>query len=817
MNKYICIHGHFYQPPRENAWLEVIEQQDSAWPFHDWNERITHECYGSNGASRILDEHQNIINIVNNYSRISFNFGPTLLHWMERNAPEAYESIIRADRESRERFGGHGSAIAQVYNHIIMPLANRRDKETQVYWGIRDFEYHFGRRPEGMWLAETAVDTETLEVLAEQQIRFTILAPRQAARIRKIGTNEWEDVSGEKINTNRAYLCRLPSGNSIVLFFYNGKVSEEIAFRSLLADGKEFARHLMQGFQPDSTEDQLVHVATDGESYGHHHRHGDMALAYCLNYIENKNQAKLTNYAQFIRLSPPVWEVEIFENSSWSCVHGIERWRANCGCNSGMNPGWQQNWRAPLRNTLDWLRDSVAPIFERELEKSGMDPWAARQGYIDVILDRSEENLNRFLRKYSNRNLEARERTHVLRMLELQRNAMLMYTSCGWFFDEISGIETTQILQYADRSIQLAESETDIVLEKEFLQRLSEAPGNIPEYPDGASVHRNFVKPSRLTLSKVGSHYAVASLFEDFPENMTICNYRAESEIYERLEAGSLRMAVGKTRVRSLITHSLKTFYFVVIWMGENHIIGSSASMMEDDEFNRMRAEITKAFRDSQMATVISVMQVYFGPEKFSLWNLFKDEQRKVLNLVLSKNLVQAEDTFRTIYNQNYNLISVLSGAGMPIPPVLLRNLENVINADIRHFFENGNLYPSRLEKLAADAKRWNVVLDKTAISFAAGEKLYQLLSSIMPEDQFIRILDVLLKVFKILEDLEIEPDLWQFQNEYFRLGTLIARNEIPLKFKDNRSRSEWIKKFTELGKRVKVKLPEEPVLFREE
>lgn len=808
MRKFICIHGHFYQPPRENAWLEVIEQQDSAWPFHDWNERITYECYGPNGASRMLDQDRSIINILNNYARISFNFGPTLLHWMERNAPEAYRAILQADHESRKRFGGHGNALAQVYNHIIMPLASQRDKVTQVKWGISDFEHRFGRKPEGMWLAETAADTATLEVLAAQNIRFTVLAPRQAKAFRKIGTDEWHHTSGENVPTHRPYLCKLPSGKSIVLFFYHGEVSQDIAFKGLLADGGRFARRLMEGFRQDNGEDQLMHVATDGESYGHHHRHGDMALAYCLEQIDQDEQVQLTNYGEYLSMHAPEWEVLIHENSSWSCVHGVERWRNDCGCNSGMNPGWHQKWRFPLRNALDWLRDRLYEVFEKELSEFCRDPWNVRDSYINIILDRDEKVLKNFLKQHFPAGLNSKERTHILRMLELQRHALLMYTSCGWFFDELSGIETTQILQYADRAIQLTESETEVRLEHEFLGRLESAGGNLDAYPDGAIIHKHFVQPSRLTLSRVGSHYAVASLFEDFPEVLTICNYRAESEHYERIEAGSFKLAVGKTHIHSLITCSVREFYFAVVWLGEHHIIGNATSFMDEDDFFRMKEEIINAFTASQIAEVIGVMQTFFGPDKFSLWNLFKDEQRKVINLIINKDVTQAEESFRRIYNQNYNIVSVMNEAGLPIPPVLIKNLENVINSDIRHFFENGTLYPSRLEKLAADAIKWKVELDKTAISFAASFKLYQVIKNLEPTDQSFRMLETLIRIFDVMAQLDIELDLWEFQNEYFRKGQVYTRRQISTNFRDEKSAGDWLRKFQEIGKHIQVKLP---------
>jgi alpha-amylase/alpha-mannosidase (GH57 family) len=442
-DRYVCIHGHFYQPPRENPWLEEIELQDSAYPYHDWNERIAAECYAPNTASRLLDGEGRITGIVNNYSKISFNFGPTLLAWMERHDPSTYIAILEADKLSRKRFSGHGSALAQAYNHIIMPLANSRDKRTQIIWGIEDFQKRFGREPEGMWLPETAVDTETLEILAEQRIKFTILAPSQARCFRKIGENqEWQGVEGSKIDPTTSYLCRLASGRTLYLFFYDGPISQEVAFGGLLKNGEAFVQKLMGAFSEGRDQPQIVHIATDGETYGHHHRFGDMALAFCLHFIESSDLLTLTNYGEFLEKYPPIHEVQIFENSSWSCAHGVERWRNDCGCNSGMHSGWHQKWRGPLRGALDALRDQLIPAYTREASLYFKDPWQARDHYIEVILDRGEESIEAFLKKHTARELSKEEKSRVLKLLELQRHAMLMYTSCGWFFDEISGPET---------------------------------------------------------------------------------------------------------------------------------------------------------------------------------------------------------------------------------------------------------------------------------------------------------------------------------------------------------------------------------------
>jgi alpha-amylase/alpha-mannosidase (GH57 family) len=525
LERYICIHGHFYQPPRENPWLEAIELQDSAYPFHDWNERITAECYAPNARARVLDGQDRIIDIVNTYSRISFNFGPTLLAWLEAKAPEVYRAVLEADGLSQERFWGHGSAIAQVYNHMILPLANERDKRTQVLWGIRDFESRFGRRPEGMWLAETAVDTHTLEALADAGIAFTILAPSQARRVRPLGGRSWRDVSGGRIDPSRVYEAKLPSGRRIALFFYDGPISRAVAFEGLLRRGEYLADRLAGAFDDSREWPQLVHIATDGETYGHHHRQGEMALAYALRHIEEQGLARLTNYGAYLEKHPPTHQVEILESTAWSCVHGVGRWWTDCGCNSGGHPGWNQSWRNPLRNALDWLRDELAPRFEGAARELLVDPWAARDAYIDVVLDRSPESRARFLESHRTRDLTPQDERRVSQLMELQRHALLMYTSCGWFFDELSGIETVQVIQYAGAALHLAGQLFGDGLEEGFRGRLAEARSNLPEHGDGARIYDTWVKPAVVDLLKVGGHYAISSLFERYPEEMRLYAY----------------------------------------------------------------------------------------------------------------------------------------------------------------------------------------------------------------------------------------------------------------------------------------------------
>ena len=494
-DRYICIHGHFYQPPRENPWLGEVEPEDSARPFHDWNERITTECYAPNAAARILGPDEDVACTVNNYSKMSFNFGPTLLAWMERHRPEVYGSILEADRMSLERFSGHGSAMAQVYNHVIMPLASRRDKVTQVRWGIQDFLHRFGRRPEGMWLPETAVDLESLEILAEHGIAFTILAPHQAGRARRIGCVDWQDGKSGGLDLTMPYLCNLPSGRSIHLFFYDGAVAHDISFGDLLKDGARFLERLMGAFPKGRDGAGLVHVASDGENYGHHRRFGEMALAFCLHHIEEGERARMTNYGEYIEKHPASHEVEIMENTSWSCAHGVERWRSDCGCSSGAQPGLHQRWRAPLREAVDRLGERLGTLYEREMGLLAPDPWRARDASIDLVLDRSAPGGELFFAEHARPGLSREEKDRALVLLEMQRQGMFTFTSCGWFFDDVSGIEPVQVMRHAARAMQLAAEVSGEELEREFMAALERAPSNTAEAENGARVYEARVRP----------------------------------------------------------------------------------------------------------------------------------------------------------------------------------------------------------------------------------------------------------------------------------------------------------------------------------
>jgi len=794
--KYICIHGHFYQPPRENAWLEVIEVQDSAHPYHDWNERISAECYAANAASRIL-ENGVIKDIMNNYSKISFNFGPTLLSWMEEYDTEAYDAILEADKESIKNFSGHGSAIAQVYNHMIMPLASSRDKKTQVLWGIRDFENRFARRPEGMWLAESAVDIESLELLAENDIKFTILAPRQAKAFRKQGDSEWHELREKHVDTRRPYRLTLPSGKSIVLFFYDGDISQGVAFNGLLNDGQKFAQSLLNSFDTKNDDPQLVHIATDGETYGHHHKHGDMALAFGLDYIDKHTEVKITNYAEFLSIASIDYEIQIHENSSWSCVHGVERWRNDCGCNTG-NALWNQKWRKPLREALDWLHGYLNEVYERESILILKDPWVARDEYINVIQKRTDDTIRKFLKDHCIKDVEP---NRVFRLMEMQRHAMLMYTSCGWFFDEVSGIETVQILQYACRAIQLISQTVGTDLEGEFIKRLEEAPSNLASLENAGNVYRRFVLPSKTNLERVGMHYAVSSLFEEDPENAPVFNYTTSNEFFVRKEAGEQKLALGITKVKSNVTRSEKRFAFAALYMGKHNIIGNISLNMEEDTFASMQIRILNAFDEGRLGDVIGLMQTYFGEERYTLWQLFKDEKRKVLDMITHQSMKELEDSLRRVYNRDYPLVNALANNDVPIPTAYITTFEYILNADLLNCFQSDRINIKDVERIMDELVKWELKIeDPGKVARLAGESIFKELKRISAERSNTKRIQRLNRVFPLLKEFKLDPILYKSQNLYFE----ISREE---DIETLSNKSDWVKQFKQLGENLGVKV----------
>lgn len=800
MERYICIHGHFYQPPRENPWLEAIPLQDSAAPYHDWNERITAECYAPNTASRILDSEERIDKIVNNYARISFDFGPTLLSWLEQQMPEVYAAILAADRDSQKLFSGHGAALAQAYNHMILPLANRRDKYTQILWGRRDFQHRFGRVPEGMWLPETAVDLETLEMLAEFGIRFTILAPHQASRVRRIGSSAWQDVSGGHIDPTMPYLLRLPSGQRLTLFFYDGPIARAVAFENLLARGEHFVDRLLGALAPERSWPQLVHIATDGETYGHHHRHGDMALAYALHYIDTNYLARLTNYGEYLDRHRPTHLVEIMENTSWSCAHGIERWRSNCGCHAGGLPGRQQTWRAPLRDAFDWLRDTLAPHYEYHASQLLRDPWEARNEYIGVILDRSAASLEQFLGQHAVRRLDAADTSRVLKLLELQRHLMLMYTSCGWFFDELSGIETMQDIQYAGRAVELAEMLFNEPLEGGFLERLHKAPSNLPEHRDGAHLYKKFVKPAMVTWEKIGAHYAVNSLFEEYPEQARLYGYRCDRQDYQRLTAGKATLIIGDALITAERTQETARVSFGLLHLGDQNINSGGQVFQSDEHYQVLLQELTAAFTRADFPTVIQLMGRHFGESTYSLNALFRDEQRRILNVILESSFSEAEAVYRQLYERQVPMTRLLTDLGIPLPKAFSVTADFFLNTSLRRALEAEELDLGQITTLLAEAQRDNITLDTAGLGGAFQPSLQRLLGRLAATPADLTLLQKLQATVALLRTFPFAVDLWKAQNLYYALLGTVYPEFLDQADQGDATAQSWVECFIALG-----------------
>ncbi len=804
MNRYVCVHGHFYQPPRENAWLETIEQQESAYPYHDWNERISAECYGPNAHARILGPDDRIVRIVNNYSNISFNFGPTLLSWMEQYAPEPYARILEADRSSITRFG-HGSALAQAYNHIIMPLANERDRRTQILWGLRDFEARFGRSAEGMWLPETAVNVATLEALAASGVKFTILAPRQAAAIREPGSDSWTDVTGSRVDPRRPYVCHLPSGASIALFFYDGPVSRAVAFEALLESGERLARRLLDPLSDDATP-QLAHIATDGETYGHHHRHGEMALAWALRQIDISGIARLTNYASFLAAHPPDHAVRVVDESSWSCVHGVERWRSDCGCHAGGKPGWNQAWRTPLRDAFDWLRDAIAPRFEDLAAGLVADPWAARDAYIDIVLDRSDQRLRQFVATHATQALDEARTVTLLKLLEMQRHAMLMYTSCGWFFNDVSGIETVQVLQYAGRAAQLGDDVFGTSLEAEFLERLESVLSNVTEERDARRIYEVHVRPTRVNLFQVVAHRAVSSAFESATQDGRVYCYDIEPLREDSRRANGRRLLVGRARVTSRLTRESETVSYAVLHMGHPHVQGGIRRHEEGEEWETRARELYAAFERGDLARVTALLGD-FPDYAFSLRSLFADRQREILYRLLEARIDAAEAAYRTVYDASADLMRYLIELELPVPRALSVAAEFVLNRDLRRALGPAAGEPSRIRSLLDAARDVDVELDQEGLAYAAARGVATLVDRFARSPDTER-LEQLADFVKLVAALPFEADLWTAQNGFYAL----VEQVLP----QMRTRAEagepdaiaWVERFRAVGDQLAVAVP---------
>lgn len=702
---FVVIHGHFYQPPRENPWIEQIEVETSAYPYHDWNTRINEECYTPNSCARIFDSQHRILDIINNYEFISFNFGPTLLSWLAAKAPLAYQRILDADRRSLARLG-HGNALAQAYNHVILPLASPRDRETQIIWGLKDFSHRFQRTAESMWLPETAVNLPTLAALVQHGLKFVILSPFQAARVRPLAGGPWERVQAHTLDTTRAYRCYLPDEEAkpakrryLDIFFYNGAVAADISFGDLLQDSNRLAARLAEGFSAATARPQILQVATDGENYGHHKKFGELALAHALTQALPQKDFQLCNYAAFLEMAPPQMEVELYlgptgAGSSWSCAHGVERWRSDCGCSNRGQPNWNQRWRAPLREAFDFLNEHLAVIFESQGEKYFRDPWEARNSYIQVILERNPETLSRFFAREGTPGLNRSDWVPALKLLEMQRHALLMYTSCGWFFADLAGLETLQVLKYAARALQLGQNFTSEVLETPFLQHLERAVSNIPAAGSGRDLYLQKIKPLVVDFPKVVNQWAISWLKErerQCPTN--IYHFQVETLEVEEQAQGSLVMGAGRLRLTSGTTFKSQLLNFFTVFMGSylyrTQIMPSTALQ----DFHALKQELFQVLENTP-EDLIASMARRLGERYYSFHDMFLEEKHEIFQDLLRHNMEEALAVIAHNFEEATPLLKAMAGEGLPLPRLFQAAGEITLNHQLLELLKKLEIEP---------------------------------------------------------------------------------------------------------------------------
>ncbi len=743
---YVTVHGHFYQPPRENPYLDAIERQPSATPFHDWNERIHWECYRPNAFARVLNDRGEVVGIVNNYEYMSFNIGPTLMSWLKRYDVEVYQRILEADTKSSQRLNGHGNAIAQVYNHIILPLANERDKYTQIRWGKEDFRSRFGRDPEGMWLAETAVDYATLEALVAEKIKFIILAPSQAQRCRPCPTeddphSQWHEVGGNQIDPTRPYRCYLDSQEIgkksqayIDIFFYDGPISRDMGFSDVVYNSHHFAGRVGAAIRGDHRQSQLISVATDGETFGHHKKGTEKTLAYAFIGEFPRHGWTVTNYAHYLSLNPPSWEVQLKPITAWSCAHGVDRWQDDCGC-GGEGGVWHQKWRRPLRNALNWLRDQLIDVYEKHGSVLFRDPWQARDEYIHVMSDRSHANVSRFLSRHQTHELNAGEQVEALRLLEMQRHSLLMFTSCGWFFEEISRPEGTQILRYAARALELAGDVSGVQLEKGFLKRLILAPSNVEEFKHGADIYHKLVLTAQIGFKQVAAHYAITSLFNHHQNTVSgqdtdkqshgnyqrVYCYTAHELDYYKQRIGPLTMVVGHLQLVSDITWESENLIFAVLHLGGWDFHCCIQQFTGRRNYGEIKEKLLTALQQASVAHVILVMTQVFGGEAFSLQTLFAEERHRIMRLLSQETLARLDQLYTQAYRDNYSVIMAFHRDGLEVPRELQVAAEIALGHRCLITLRSLQQAQLSLEQDINEAQlNWNLMVELEAISHEA-------------------------------------------------------------------------------------------------
>lgn len=776
---YLILHGHFYQPPRENPWLDIIERESSADPFPNWNARITEECYATNGWARIFNPQGKIAELLNNYCYMSFNFGPTLLSWLEAHRPEVYARILDADRKSVIAHTGHGNALAQAYSHPILPLCNSRDRLTQIRWGTRDFKHRFGRDPESLWLPETAIDSATLEDLIAEGIKFIILSPRQASRVRRLDEETWHDVSGTKIDPRQAYRCFSTKDVTRYLdvFFYDGPVSHAISFEKVLYSSSELVDKLWGAVDMGRTGPQLIHAAVDGETFGHHLRHAERALSYAFTSEAPQRGFMLTNYGEYLERFPPQHEVELDfgpqgEGSSWSCVHGVGRWYRDCSCHTGAPEGWNQLWREPLRNAIYLVRDEAAALFEDLGHELLVDPWEARDAYISLMLDSSPASRERYFQQYGHEGRRLTHQVRMLKLLEMQRYSLLAQTSCGWFFNDISGLEAVQVLKYAARTLQILEELSGRNVERDFLNVLAEAQSNISSFGTGADVYRQLVLPSSIDRHRLVAQYAITDMFHNHPVSHTYYGYQVQRLEQRRFSSGPVTLIYGRLQVEFLRTCECSDMMYGLIHFGGHDFHCAVSSFAGIREFRRFIEDLENIFDRATITELLRLVDLHFGETYYGLKHLLPEERERVLDGLFGHLTENFAQMYMRLYEENRRAVNALIDTGLKIPHEFRIAAEYTLsrdfNAEIRNHQGSNALDNYRKAKeIVAEANLRGYKLDQSESEKIFGEMINTAVRSLVnqPSSQTCR---EALDVLSLAESLKIFLPLEHAQNMLF-------------------------------------------------
>jgi len=808
---FVAIHGHFYQPPRENPWTGRIERQHSTSPYHDWNELVASQCYLPNSASRVLDTQMRIKTIVNNFEYISYNVGPTLFSWLQQHEIDAYRKIIKADEISRERNEGHGNAIAQAYNHPILPLSSLRDQRTQVEWGIRDFRKHFRRDPEGMWLPETAVNYTTLEVLHEKGITFTILSPTQAQRFRPLGGKAWTNCGDNSIAPFRPYRVFLRKGKGqadhdrwIDVFFYHWKLSVAASFEHLLTNGDRLTETLAKA-APEEPGPHLVFLATDGETLGHHEPFADMCMAYFFSQTAAKAGLRITNLAHYLEMYPPTHEAEINlgpdgDGSAWSCSHGLGRWKNDCGCATGGPQWWSQTWRAPMREAVRLLADRVDELFEREGGKICPDVWLARDDYIEVYDNPlSSSTAGLFLERHLKSDVAPARAIALLKLCRMQMFSQLAHTSCGWFFADISGLEANQNLKYAARALELAEEFGDKELREDFLAVLEKAVSNLPEHTNGREIFARAVKQSHFDGENMAACFAINRLVtgDAAMRNLDTFHFAVKDLRNDQL-SDQYESTVGLVAIENRLYMEERLYaYFATRFTRRD--VRCYLHMVEDMAEYEQLLESLRQIDKSQVATL-------FCSRYFSWADMVPDAAERIMDNLLAESLGNVHAAFERIYDSDKDLFQAYVETGLQLPD----EAREIVRSTLSRLFAREVMAKRGLWRrdafsdaasLLAEGKALGLELDKLRAEAllnedlaAAGEELRQTKSS-REIEKLVAIIDIAgmlgLKLHRYLaENLAMEYLLQRFSPERIAAEQLTPANrERLLKILDDLER----------------------------